>query len=134
MKFRTACYNGDEKEAESCIRDYFAAFPYDVFPTGKEKNYQIVFNAIFVLLSIPNDSEKKTFRGRIDTAVKAGKHYWIFELKIDRSADEALSQIEEKEYAETFTYLKDNGIAIHKVGISISSADRQIAEWKCIDA
>ena len=134
MKFRTACYNGDEKEAESCIRDYFAAFPYDVFPTGKEKNYQIVFNAIFVLLSIPNDFEKKTFRGRIDTAVKAGKHYWIFELKIDRSADEALSQIEEKEYAETFTYLKDNGIAIHKVGISISSADRQIAEWKCIDA
>ena len=134
MKFRTACYNGDEKEAESCIRDYFAAFPYDVFPTGKEKNYQIVFNAIFVLLSIPNDFEKKTFRGRIDTAVKAGKHYWIFELKVDRSADEALSQIEEKEYAETFTYLKDNGIAIHKVGISISSADRQIAEWKCIDA
>ena len=134
MKFRTACYNGDEKEAESCIRDYFAAFPYDVFPTGKEKNYQIVFNAIFVLLSIPNDFEKKTFRGRIDTAVKAGKHYWIFELKVDRSADEALSQIEEMEYAETFTYLKGNGIAIHKVGISISSADRQIAEWKCIDA
>ena len=66
--------------------------------------------------------------------MKAGKHYWIFELKVDRSADEALSQIEEKEYAETFTYLKGNGIAIHKVGISISSADRQIAEWKCIDA
>ena len=132
MALRTACYGGDEDGVERCMRDYYAAFPYDAFPKGREKNYQIAFNAVFVMLSVPNDFEKRTYRGRIDSVVAAGKHLWIFELKVDGSADDALKQIEEKDYAGRYAYLRKQGITIHKIGLSISSETREIAEWKCV--
>ena len=84
------------------------------------------------MLSVPNDFEKRTYRGRIDSVVAAGKHLWIFELKVDGSADDALKQIEEKDYAGRYAYLRKQGITIHKIGLSISSETREIAEWKCV--
>ena len=57
---------------------------------------------------------------------------WIFELKVDGSADDALKQIEEKDYAGRYAYLRKQGITIHKIGLSISSETREIAEWKCV--
>ena len=60
----------------------------------------------------------------------AGSHIWVFELKVDRTADEALRQIEEKGYVDKYSYLMKPGMAMHKVGISFSSSERKIAEWK----
>ena len=88
--------------------------------------------AVFNIFSIPNSIEEKTQRGRIDNAVVAGTHLWIFELKVDGSAAEALKQIDEKGYAERFSYLRSHGITIHKVGFSISSKTRKITDWRTV--
>ena len=76
--------------------------------------------------------EDRGLRGRADEALKAGNHIWIFELKVDGSADEALEQIETKDYGKRYAYLMKPGMALHKVGISFSSAERRIAEWKSL--
>ena len=132
LRFQEACYAGDDKSVEESLRDYYAHFSYDFFPKGKEKNFHIALDSIFTVMSIPAWSEVKGLTGRADEVVMAGKHFWIFELKVDGSADVALKQIDEKAYAEHFATLRGNGIAIHKVGFSISSETRMITDWKHI--
>ena len=131
LRFQEACYAGDDTAVEESLRDYYAHFSYDFFPKGKEKNFHIALDSIFTVMSIPAWSEVKGLTGRADEVVMAGKHFWIFELKVDGSADVALKQIDEKAYAEHFSTLRGNGIAIHKVGFSISSETRMITDWKC---
>ena len=74
------------------------------------------------------EAEDKTSLGRADIAitVRSGLVY-IIELKLDRSAEEALKQIKEKKYYEK--YAKD-GAVIHLLGINFSSKERNITEWK----
>lgn len=61
------------------------------------------------------------------------KALWIFELKVDRSADEALMQIEERRYPDKYAALiEEKHLAIKKVGISFSSETRKIADWKTV--
>ena len=58
---------------------------------------------------------------------QGGNIVYIIELKLDKSAEEALSQIKEKKYYEK--YAKD-GAVIHLLGINFSSQERNITEWK----
>ncbi len=71
--------------------------------------------------------ELHTADGRIDLTVKTKDTIYIMELKIDKSADAAMRQIEQKDYAAKFAM--DNR-AIVKVGINFDSASRTISEWK----
>ena len=59
--------------------------------------------------------------------VKAGTHVYIFEFKLDGSADAALDQIRDKEY-----WLKHRieGKDITLVGASFGAAERNLVEWK----
>ena len=54
---------------------------------------------------------------------------YIFEFKRDDTAENALKQIEEKKYAEQFAGDKRR---LFKVGVSFSTKERGIAEWKAI--
>ena len=77
-------------------------------------------------------SEDRGYRGRADEAIVTDRHIWIFELKVDRSAEDALQQIEERGYARKYSYLMKPEMKVHKVGISFSSSEKRITEWKCI--
>ena len=54
-------------------------------------------------------------------------YIYIIELKIDKSAQEALDQIEEKGYADAFA--GDNR-KIFKIGINFDSETKKIDDWK----
>ena len=103
-------------------------FPYDM-AIEKERGYQIAFHAVLSSLSLERvEAEDKTSQGRADIAITVrGGLVYIIELKLDRSAEEALKQIKEKKYYEK--YAKD-GAVIHLLGINFSSAERNITEWK----
>ncbi|MDE6010596.1 MAG: PD-(D/E)XK nuclease domain-containing protein, partial [Muribaculaceae bacterium] len=55
---------------------------------------------------------------------------YVMELKLDRSAEEALEQIERKEYALPWKY---DGRKVFKIGIGFSSAKRNIDIWKIVE-
>ena len=76
---------------------------------------------------IVGDSELYFQNGRMDMTVKTNDYIYIFEFKLDGSADEALSQIDEKGYAKPFALDKRKLI---KVGINFSLKKRCIEEWK----
>ena len=59
--------------------------------------------------------------------VQTKDYVYLLELKIDQSADMALQQIEEKQYAKPF---EGDGRTIYKVGVNFSSETRRMTEWK----
>ncbi len=65
----------------------------------------------------------------IDAVLEAGDFIYVIEFKLDRSADCALKQIQDKEYFKQYTVWKEKK-RIHLVGVSFSSKMRNISEWK----
>lgn len=74
----------------------------------------------------PNELEKK-INNLIGTWEKQyDKDVFIFEFKLDKSAKEALEQIDAMQYA--LPYLNDSRL-LHKIGVNISSKSRTVEEW-----
>ena len=92
-----------------------------------ELYFQNVFYLIFKLLGFYAEVERATSDGRMDAVVQTPQYVYVFEFKLDHPAQEALDQINSKEYALPFS---EDGRRLYKVGVSFSSETRRIAEWK----
>ena len=132
LSFTAACREGDEEKVHEKLDEFFAAFSYELTVKERERFYHLIFHAIFIVSSIKAFAEDRGPMGRADEVIFAGDHIWIFELKVDKSADEALKQIEEKGYDRKYAYLLKPGMVVHKVGMSFSSETRKIEEWKSL--
>jgi hypothetical protein len=87
-------------------------------------NFLFIF---FRLLGLYVEVERTTSDGRMDMVVKTPNYVYILEFKLDQSADIALQQIEDKQYAKPF---EGDGRTIYKVGVNFSSETRRMTEWK----
>ena len=56
---------------------------------------------------------------------------YVMELKFDKSAEEALQQIDDKGYLLPYSA---NGKRLVKVGINYDSSKRTIGDWKIVEA
>ena len=65
--------------------------------------------------------------GRIDAVICDGDHVYIFEFKINQTAEIALDQIHDKEY---FRKYQHSGRKIVLVGANFDTVSRQITDWK----
>jgi len=70
--------------------------------------------------------ERHTSHGRIDMDIITDKYVYLFEFKVDETAQKALQQINEKGYATPFV---TTGKTIYKIGVNFSSATRTITDW-----
>lgn len=66
-------------------------------------------------------------KGRADCIVETKEYVYIIEFKLDKSAEEALQQIEEKGYAVPY---KADSRKLIKIGVNFSSEKRNIANWR----
>ena len=94
-----------------------------------ERNFQYAMYIIMELLGEYVQAERSTSNGRIDLLLQTKDYIYIVELKIDNTADAALRQIEEKGYAKPFA---DDPRRLFKIGVSFSTANRRIEEWKVV--
>ena len=84
-----------------------------------ERHFQYTFYLILQLLGKYNTYvEKETSQGRIDCVLECPDFVYIFEFKLNSTAEAALKQIEEKGYAQPYAA---DARKIYKVGISFSS-------------
>ena len=108
------------------LRAYFAGIPYDL-RMDNENNFHNAFYILVTLIGLDAEAEAHTSDGRIDLLIETPDYVYVIELKYDASAEEALRQIEEKEYALRF---EADGRKVFKIGVSFSSETRRIEEWK----
>lgn len=117
---------GDAEGFMQRLEDFFATGDYQVMG-NLEIYFQNTIYVIFRLIGFYVNVERHTTRGRIDITMQTPDYIYIIELKIDKSAQEALDQIEEKGYAEAFA--GDNR-KLFKIGINFDSETKKINDWK----
>ena len=119
-------------DIESCLertRSFFASIPHDL-ENKTEKHYQTIFYLLFRLMGQYVDVEVKNAIGRADAVLKLADAIYVFEFKFDGTPEEALAQIDSKQY--TIPYQPD-GRKIVKIGVNFDSATRSIGEWKIVE-
>ena len=119
-------------DIESCLertRSFFASIPHDL-ENKTEKHYQTIFYLLFRLMGQYVDVEVQSAIGRADVVLKLSDAIYVFEFKFDGTPEEALAQIESKNYAIPF---QSDGRRIVKIGVNFDSTTRTIGEWKIVE-
>ena len=133
-KFYVALRQNDLDLALREMQAFFAGLPYiegfkkklqDV--TKAEGFYEWTFNLIFTMLNALVRTQVKTVHGRADMVVYMPDCIYVFELKINGTAREALEQINSRGYA--IPYQTDERTVV-KVGIRFSTETLAIEEWE----
>ena len=91
-----------------------------------ELHYQNVLFIIFKLVGFYTEAEYHTSEGRIDLVLKTDKYIYVMEFKLEGTAEEALRQIEEKQYALPF---ESDSRKLFKIGVNFSNRTRNIEQW-----
>ena len=110
---------------EKFVKDldiFLAGIPYEM-KMEDENNFH---NALFILLTLIGvevEMEVHTSDGRIDLVVKTPRFIYIIELKFDHSAEQAMTQIGQKQYA--LPYANDPR-RLFKIGLNFSSKTRHL--------
>ena len=134
VDFNEAVKAGDTDTMRDWFTSLFAKLPYTTAGGEKadaviEQNFQNVIYIVFILLGQYAQVEQHSAFGRADCIVQNKNCVYIFEFKRDDTAENALKQIEEKKYAEQFASDKRR---LFKIGVSFSTQERGIAEWKAV--
>ena len=95
--------------------------------TNYEGHYQQLLYVIFSLMGRYVDVEVRTSNGRVDMVMNAGNTLYLFELKLNKSADAAMQQINLKDYPSRFALC---GLPIVKVGMNFDMERHTIEDWK----
>ncbi len=133
-----ALKRGELSEALTQLRSYIASLPYDIITKKewmakkkREAFYKLLIYVIFSMLNSKVDTEVKSILGRADVVIKTKTDIFVLELKVDDSVENALAQIDSKGYAIPY---EADGRKVTKCGVSISSEQRNITQWRITDA
>ena len=118
---------GDTDSLRDRFTALFARLPYPNDEKIVEQNFQNVVYIVFMLLGQYTATEVHSAKGRADCIVETDDYVYIFEFKRDSTADEALNQIDDMEYAKP--YAADRRKLI-KIGANFDSKERNLDGWK----
>ena len=117
--------NGDIDSFMKRLQAFLADCPYEM-AKDIELHYQNVLFIVFRLAGLYTQVEYHTSQGRIDLVLQTPGYVYIMEFKLDGSAEQAIAQIEEKQYALPFA--KDSR-KVYIIGVNFSSTTRNIDRW-----
>ena len=124
---------GNVNEFMERMQSIIAGIPYDDFPKEKlklrEQNYQTAVYLVFALMGQFVQTEVHCGTGRADAVVTTADSVYIFEFKLSSngSAEDAINQIKEQNYAAKY---KVDGKKIVLIGAGFDEATRTIRDWK----
>lgn len=126
QKFVREVENGNTDAFLRRLSGFFADTPYELV-RDVELHYQNVLFIVFKLIGFYVNAEYHTSEGRIDLVLQTNKYTYVMEFKLDGTAEEALSQINDKHYARPFE--ADTTRTLFKVGVNFSKDTRNIEKW-----
>ena len=129
-EFLDSIRKGDIERVLTLMKSLIASIPYASLPKEKlelrEHNYQSAIYLVFRLLGQYVRTEVHSSTGRSDVEVETKDAIYIFEFKMEGSAEEAIAQIKERGYAEKHKASKKS---IFIIGVSISKEERTLGGW-----
>ena len=127
-----ALKRGEVEKFKTLLTSFLSSIPYTARrkenETEKERYFTYTLYLIFRIASCYiTYIEKEQSYGRLDCCVETPKYVYVFEFKLDGSAEAALKQIDDMGYANEFI---SSGKTIYKIGVNISSETGTVADWK----
>ena len=117
---------GDMDGALRLLQEFLGTVPY-CNNTNYEGHYQQVLFIIFTLLThFVVDVEVHTPNGRVDVVMETEDTLYLIELKLNKSAQAAMQQINLKQYDQRFARC---GKPIVKVGVNFDAKKGNIEDW-----
>ena len=128
-KLHNSLKNNQLADLKEIFNTIFGALPYDLWDAKREKSYHAIIHLTFMLAGMYAQSEVHTTKGRLDAMMEYDDKIFLFEFKLNKSAEEALAQIETKDYARRF---KDSGKSCIGIGINFWQSKREVEGiiWK----
>ena len=117
--------NGELDAFMQRFEAFFADFPYEL-NDKTERHYQVVVYLIFKLMGQFTQAEVHSAQGRADAIVQTPKYVYVFEFKLNGTAEEALQQINDKGYAKPF---QTDNRQVMTVGVEFSAESRNVSRW-----
>ena len=123
---------GNLEQLRKLLTSFLADIPYSMRRKESERERERYFHYTFYLLMrmvsvYTTYTEKQQSEGRVDCIIETPDYIYIFEFKLDGTADEALKQIEDKGYGRP--YLADKR-KLFKAGVVFSSETGTVSDWK----
>ncbi len=125
IKFVEQLYDNNLNGALASLKAYLSGIS-NRLSNKNERDFQTVFYLIFNLMGAYIKVEEDSAIGRADAVLHMPDAIYVFELKYDGSAEEAIKQIDEKGYLIPYSA---DGKRLVKVGVNYSSDQRTIGEW-----
>ena len=109
------------------LQALFSGYQYDQIDLGNlELHYRNVIYLVMKLMGFYTHAEMRTAAGRIDLLVRTPDYLYLFEFKVNKSAQAAMDQINDRDYLLPF---HADGRKIVKVGVNFDDTIRSISEW-----
>ena len=128
---------GDLAGLERRIRALYDSIPYEWHTRNEIAHYEGYYASVFCGyvsgLDVSVTVEESSNRGRLDMAVQAGGHVYLFEFKVwqeDRTGA-ALKQLKERDYAAKYRHL---GLPIHLVAVEFNAQIRNVEVFESVCA
>ena len=123
--FLEKLYDADVEGAMVRLKAYLASIS-NRLSNKNERDFQTVFYLIFNLMGAYMRVEENSSIGRADAVVYMPDAVYVFELKYDGSAEDAIRQIDDKGYLIPYSA---DGKRLFKIGVNYDSNQRTIGEW-----
>ncbi len=123
--FLEKLYGDDLEGALERLKSYLSNIS-NRLSNKNERDFQTVFYLIFNLMGAFIKVEEDSAIGRADAVLHMPTAIYVFELKYDGSAEEAIKQIDDKGYLIPYT-AEDK--RLYKIGVNYDSNQRTISDW-----
>ena len=126
-----ALEQADLEQVRRLFTSFLASTPYSMRPKKNQKNRELYFHYTFYLLMrliscYTVYTEKQMSEGRADCIIETPGQVYIFEFKLDGTAEEALQQIHDRGYARAYDA---DPRCKFLIGASFSSKTGTIEGW-----
>lgn len=109
------------------LQSLFSGYRYSQIDLGDlELHYRNVIYLVMKLMGFYTEAELQTAAGRIDLLVGTSDYLYLFEFKLNKSPEEAMGQINHRDYLLPF---KADGRKVVKIGANFDNAIRSISGW-----
>ena len=120
-----ALHDGKVEEAMEKLKSFLAGIS-NRLSNKNERDFQTVFYLIFNLMGAYIRVEENSAIGRADAVVHTADAVYVFELKYDGSAADAIRQIDDKGYLIPYSA---DGKRLVKIGVNYDSNARTLGDW-----
>ena len=132
LRFADTLENGSIEEALTLMKAFLSSVPYNA-EKQTEDHYKTLFYLIARLCTpYVVKTEEASAAGRSDMVIETDKAVYVFEFKLDGSAQEAIAQIDSKGYLIPYSATKDkngNLKRLLKIGASFDPQIHTLGEW-----